>query len=183
MLNKAAFASVDFKYPYALTVVHMVTNTIGAKLYLAYEARKELRMTLPKAADGTVKLSSSTKPLTRPQQLAIFLFSIVFSLNIAIGNVSLRLVSVNFNQVMRSLVPAATMAFGLAQGKAFSSSKIVSVMCVIGGVACACYGELHTRQEHATRRTHATSSFLTIGSHRLPPLFTPLVTPCLWPCS
>ena len=41
LLNKAAFSNVDFKYPYMLTVVHMVINTVGAKLYLAYEKRRD----------------------------------------------------------------------------------------------------------------------------------------------
>jgi hypothetical protein len=38
MLNKATFAVVDFKYPYALSSVHMACNIIGTQLYF-YSSR------------------------------------------------------------------------------------------------------------------------------------------------
>lgn len=84
VLNKAAFAKVDFKYPYALSVVHMACNIIGAQIYFATS-----KTTKPKQL-----------PLDGSSRKSVFLFSIIFALNIAIGNTSLRWASVNFNQVI-----------------------------------------------------------------------------------
>ena len=105
--------------------------------YLKYSERRQ-----PDANSSKRSLSFFEKRLTVEQKRAIFFFSLIFSANIAIGNVSLSYVSVNFNQVMRSLVPAVTMIVGILQGKSFSAQRQLSVCVVVFGVACSCYGDM-----------------------------------------
>lgn len=123
--NKAIFANVDFKYPYALTTVHMACNILGSQLYFMF--------------------NDSTKPkyIEGKNRYPIFLFSIFFAMNIAIGNMSLRWVSVNFNQVMRALVPAIVMLISmLFFGKNYSSSRKWAVLPIVFGVALTFYGDM-----------------------------------------
>eukprot|EP01041_Mallomonas_annulata_P003452 gene3452-6858_t len=125
ILNKAAFAKVDFKYPYALSTIHMACNIIGCQIYFALS-----RTTKPKQIEGSSRRS-------------IVIFSVIFSLNIAIGNTSLRWVSVNFNQVCRALVPAIVMIISILwYGKSFSWKRKWAVFPIILGVALAFYGDL-----------------------------------------
>lgn len=125
ILNKAAFAKVDFKYPYALSTIHMACNIIGCQLYFAFS-----RSIKPKQVE-----TSSRK--------AILIFSFIFSLNIAIGNTSLRWVSVNFNQVCRALVPAFVLVINTVWfRKALSWKRVWAVLPIIVGVALAFYGDM-----------------------------------------
>ena len=140
LLNKAAFATVDFHYPYFLSFVHMVCNSIGSQIVFANLGKSESG-----GETGVVQRllgRIERKSLDGPGKRSIIGFSFIFSLNIAIGNVSLRHVSVNFNQVMRSLVPAITIIMGLCMGKHFSKNRILSVVPIIGGVAMAVWGDM-----------------------------------------
>lgn len=140
LLNKAAFATVDFHYPYFLSFVHMVCNSIGSQLvFRSMKRDKEIgQVGFFQKLLGNI----NRKDLDATGRKYILAFSVIFSLNIAIGNVSLRYVSVNFNQVMRSLVPAITIAMGLTLGKTISTQRIVAVLPVILGVAMACFGDM-----------------------------------------
>jgi hypothetical protein len=125
VLNKAAFAKVNFKYPYTLSAIHMSCNILGAQLYFFF--------------------NRSVKPkMLEPQHnKSILFFSIIFSLNIAIGNTSLRWVSVNLNQVARSLVPAILMGISiLYYKKTFSVQRKYAVIPIVIGVAMAFYGDM-----------------------------------------
>lgn len=125
MLNKAAFATVDFKYPYTLSAIHMACNIAGAAIYFGFS-----RTTKPKALEWH-------------HQKTIIFFSFIFSMNIAIGNTSLRWVSVNFNQVCRSLVPVIVMMISIFwYKKIFSSTRKLSVLPIVLGVALAFYGDM-----------------------------------------
>lgn len=200
LVNKAAFAKIDFQYPFALSALHMLCNAVGAwvalRIFFAsappggqtaaasgdaaaatdrhrHQQQREIRQQPSDVSDYSTRGtkghppspvdsgSGSSSAVTdsgaggttslrrhRRQHLdstgrkVIFAFSFVFSLNIAIGNVSLRHVSVNFNQVMRSLVPAVTIAMGWMIGKSTSVRKQLAVLPVIVGVAMACFGDL-----------------------------------------
>lgn len=127
VLNKAAFAKVDFKYPYSLSVIHMACNIIGAQLFFCFS-----RTTKPKLL-----------PLDGSSRKSVFLFSVIFALNIAIGNTSLRWASVNFNQVCRSLVPVVVMIISiLYYKKTYSTSRKWAVLPIVLGVALTFYGDI-----------------------------------------
>jgi len=148
LLNKSAFAKVDFKYPYFLSFVHMMCNSVGSMI--VFRSVKSVnegggRKTMFTNMGGGIHnlLGNITrKEIDKAGKRKVLAFSVIFSLNIAIGNVSLRHVSVNFNQVMRSLVPAVTIAMGIALGKNISKRRQMAVLPVIIGVAMACYGDM-----------------------------------------
>jgi len=137
LLNKAAFTTVDFHYPYFLSFVHMVCNSVGSQLIFANMAASNSNGIFQRLLGNVER-----KDLDSTGKRSIVAFSVIFSLNIAIGNVSLRYVSVNFNQVMRSSVPALTIAMGILLGKIISSNRIISVIPIIIGVAMAVWGDM-----------------------------------------
>jgi len=141
LLNKAVFAVVDFKYPYFLSFVHMICNYMGT-FYVFWSLKREVKRNAEGPFHrwfGDQLVRKDLDPVGRRYMLA---FSVIFSLNIAIGNVSLRHASVNFNQIFRSLVPAVTIAMGLVMGRKFSFCRILSVSPIIVGVAMACFGDI-----------------------------------------
>jgi hypothetical protein len=83
------------------------------------------------------------KQIEGSNRRSVIIFSVIFSLNIAIGNTSLRYVSVNFNQVCRALVPVIVMGISMFYyGKSFSMQRKLSVLPIVFGVALAFYGDM-----------------------------------------
>jgi drug/metabolite transporter (DMT)-like permease len=144
LLNKAAFATVNFRYPYFLSAVHMICNSVGSQLVFWQLRRDAIREKEGGSVGWITRLLGNIqrKDVDTAGQKLIIGFSVIFSLNIAIGNVSLKHVSVNFNQVMRSLVPAITIAMGICLRKHISIRRQLAVLPVIIGVAMACFGDM-----------------------------------------
>ena len=161
LLNKAAFSKVDFPYPFFLSFVHMCCNSVGAAMvFRRMDSERAKAKDSDEGAGGGERGGGggghgggggtdtsllgriNRRDLDGNGRWKIRAFSLVFSLNIAVGNVSLRHVSVNFNQVLRSLVPALTILMGWALGRSASRRRVLAVVPIIAGVAMACFGDM-----------------------------------------
>lgn len=143
LLNKASFDTIFFPYPFFLSFVHMICNSFGS-FFLFYSGNYyNVKEEGIKNYEIQTLLGPITqKKLTFKETRIIILVSVLFSLNIAFGNISLRYVSVNFNQVMRSLVPAITIGISICVGHSVSRQRQVAVLPVVIGVMMATYGDL-----------------------------------------
>ena len=133
LLNKAAFQSVDFNYPYFLSAVHMICNSAGSQLI--FWSLERARASGDKAAVEANPVTQLLGAIQRQTldakgQRLILAFSVIFSLNIAIGNVSLKYVSVNFNQVRLVCCRCLASAEARRLGWRFCmQSRLVATLC------------------------------------------------------
>ncbi|KAG8934205.1 UAA transporter [Tulasnella sp. 418] len=119
----------QFPFPYTLTAVHALFSTLGC---------------------CSLRLAGQFTPiqLTVREITILSMFSILYTLNIAVSNVSLHLVTVPFHQVVRAATPLFTIviAYMLTRnhGKGFLGvgwERLFSLMPVVVGVGFATYGE------------------------------------------
>jgi hypothetical protein len=114
-----------FEFPWLLTATHALASTVGCMILIYW-----LRIITP------VKLSSCR------DHLVLIGFSLLYTVNIAISNVSLNLVSLPFHQIVRSTNPAFTVVLEwIVMSKRHSVMTCLTVVPVVAGVALATYGE------------------------------------------
>lgn len=119
--NKWVMSRLRFSYPWILTAIHIGISGVGAYLALL-----------------TVYRQPPQPIINRYNFLKLFLFSILYAVNIAISNVSLQHVSLAFHQIIRSSTPAFTVAIeaGLFN-KLPSLSVSLSLLPVMLGICLA----------------------------------------------
>lgn len=84
------------------------------------------------------------KRLTARESAVLTAFSFLFTLNIAISNVSLDAVSVPFHQIMRSTCPVVTiLIYRAVYGRTYSTQTYLSMMPLIFGVVLATAGDYY----------------------------------------
>ncbi|KAI8073121.1 triose-phosphate transporter family-domain-containing protein [Gongronella butleri] len=121
LYNKAILNG--FSYPWSLTAIHTLCGSVGC--YLLYI----LGFFTP------AKLNDN-------ENMVMLMFSVLYTINIAISNVSLNLVSVAFHQVIRAMTPVFTVAISIfALQKTYSRMIYLSLVPVVAGVAFATIGE------------------------------------------
>ncbi|KAI9811338.1 MAG: UAA transporter [Pycnora praestabilis] len=124
LLNKLIMNKLPF--PSLLTSLHAAAGTAGC-----WMLNKLGYFTL-----GHVSLRDN---------LVLYAFSILYTLNIAVSNVSLYLATVPFHQVVRATTPLFIIAiYRIYFGETYSSSTYLSLIPIIGGVGLATYSDYYT---------------------------------------
>ncbi|KAF8576778.1 TPT-domain-containing protein, partial [Ramaria rubella] len=116
---------VRFPFPYTLTALHAFSGTIGS--YLAMEL-------------GYFTPSR----LTARESILLTAFSFLYTINIAVSNLSLQLVTVPFHQVVRAATPLFIIALSyFLLARRLTPAKLLSLIPVIVGVGFATYGDYY----------------------------------------
>ncbi|KAM3516209.1 hypothetical protein MY11210_000231 [Beauveria gryllotalpidicola] len=150
-----------FKFPWLLTFLHTSISALG---------------TYGMMHRGYFKLSR----LGRRENLALVAFSALFTVNIALSNLSLAMVSVPFYQTMRMLAPIFTLViFRAWYGRTYSTLTYLSLVPLIVGAVMTTAGEMKFSDAgflltilgviFAALKTIVTNRFMT-GSLALPPV-------------
>lgn len=121
--NKAILSTFQFGFPWTLTGIHTLFSALGSY--------SMARMGYFKPAQ-----------LGEQENMVMLMFSFLYTLNIAISNVSLNEVSVAFHQVVRAMTPVFTIAISLLfLGKRYSFMTYLSLVPLLLGVYLATVGD------------------------------------------
>ncbi|WRT64435.1 uncharacterized protein IL334_001367 [Kwoniella shivajii] len=121
LFNK--FVLVSFPFPYTLTGLHALSGCAGTYIALEQGAFTPAR-------------------LTQKENIILAAFSVLYTINIAVSNISLQLVSIPFHQVVRASTPLFTILITAIFLRArFSALKLISLLPVVAGVGFATYGD------------------------------------------
>ncbi|KAH0371696.1 TPT-domain-containing protein, partial [Aureobasidium melanogenum] len=160
LYNKAVLGK--FNFPWLLTTFHTTSAALGCWGIMI-------------VAPEQLKLSH----VGRREQMVLVAFSVLFTVNIAISNVSLAMVSVPFHQIVRSTTPVATILIYRWLGRSYGTMTYVSLVPIVAGVGLSTYGDYYATLLGASLtflgvflaalKTVATNKLLT-GSLKLPAL-------------
>lgn len=127
ILNKLLMSIFLFNFPILISFFHMALSTF---ISIALK---------PKESDSELNISNNEYELLK----RTFGLSLVFTFNIIFGNASLKLCSVSFVQVTKSIVPFITMILSFfVLGDSFSKHHIYACSLVCIGIALSFMGEM-----------------------------------------
>ncbi|KAF8336583.1 triose-phosphate transporter family-domain-containing protein [Cantharellus anzutake] len=116
---------VNFPFPYTLTAIHALFSFIGCTILHK------------KHVFHVAQLDVS-------QHLILAAFSFLYTINVALSNISLKLVTVPFHQVVRGLSPLFTLILSYFMfNTTVSRNQVFALAPVIIGVGLATYGDYY----------------------------------------
>lgn len=123
--TKYLLSRSKFSFPWILSGLHISVSSIGAWMTLRYGHRNH----------QFVKL-------TRSLVIKIVFFSALYSINIAMSNVSMKYVSLAFHQVTRSATPIITLILEFfIIGTVVGMWCVASLIPVVAGIVLTVFGE------------------------------------------
>ena len=122
--NKALLSNFQFKYPFLLTLMHMLTCT-GSCAVMASMGK-------------VVNIVKFEKYKTISQLKKIAVLSVVFCMSVVFGNISLRHIPVSFNQAISATTPAfrAILEY-VMQSKVQTRTTYATLIPVVVGIVIA----------------------------------------------
>jgi len=126
LVNKAVFQFANFKFPITLSALHFLVQSVFTHLYVHVFKR------VPE------------KELDDRGTSIVRLFSLLFMVNIVVGNAALRYVTVSFRQSLQATIPAMVIPMSaIFLQKYFSLRVKLCLIPTLCGVALAAYGEMN----------------------------------------
>lgn len=124
LFNKVVLGK--FPFPYTLTAVHALSGTVGC--FILERAK-----------------FFSLSRLTSSEMLSLIFFSFLYTINIAISNVSLGLVTVPFHQVVRATTPLFAIGLNVVLYRSkYPLLTYMSLLLVVAGVGFATFGDYYS---------------------------------------
>eukprot|EP00842_Homolaphlyctis_polyrhiza_P001477 jgi/Hompol1/232/HPOL_001866-RA len=121
--NKAVMQFYKFPFPWTLTGIHTLCGAIGCQILASFGVFKPAKLGMR-------------------ENLIMLAFSTLYTINIAISNVSLHMVSVPFHQTVRAMVPLFTMIMEYFMfRKSFSYAVSITMIPIVLGVSLATIGD------------------------------------------
>ena len=135
LLNKSLMVFWGFKFPILMSFIHQSISTFFSFI--------ESNINKNKNKYDLSKNGISEETFERTVMTRIFSLSILFTLNIVVGNMSLNYCTVAFTQVVRAIIPMITMMFSVFVLKQkYSTQQFIACFIICVGVAASCFGEI-----------------------------------------
>ncbi|KAJ1956888.1 hypothetical protein EC988_001110, partial [Linderina pennispora] len=122
--NKMVLQWYQFSFPWLVTATHSLGGIVGTQIMQRLGTFTPVR-------------------LDKQQQRILWQFSVLYTVNIAVSNISLNFVTIPFHQVVRGTVPVFTLAITALSGgdPKLPILAYVSLVPVVMGVGLATYGD------------------------------------------
>lgn len=135
LMNKGILAKLGFKYPILMSFMHQSIST-----FLSFIEGMRPKEKNDKPMQGAYTIDQYENNV----MFRIVTLSLLFTMNIVTGNISLYYCSVAFTQVVRAIIPMLTMIFSFFFLNAkYNMQHILSCLIICVGVALSCFGELN----------------------------------------